>query len=124
MAKKDMPEGIKEDWRTIYLCETREQALAVINYSYSCRISTYHDAMIIGDPDHCIPKRFFGSVAVSKADAMQYVISLIDNEYMISKDGKQLALQLYICERVEKGRYDRKTHKAKPDRTIRICWIG
>lgn len=124
MSKKDMPQGIKDEWRTVYLCESVEQALAVINYSYQCRVSVNHDAMIIGDVDHCIPKRFYGSVAISKADALQYVARMIDNKNMTTKDGAKLALQLYIVERVETNRYDRKTLKPKPDRTIRTCWIG
>ncbi len=123
MAKKDMPVGIKEDWRTVYLCETREQAEAVINYSYSVRLSTFHDAMIVGDPDHFFAKRFFGSVALSKADALKYIAQVIDNEHM-TKDGLKLALRLYISEKVETNRYDFKKHENKPDRAVRTCWIG
>jgi hypothetical protein len=124
MAKKDMPQGIKKnDWQTIYLCETLEQAQAVIGYSYLIRVNTSHDAMIIGDADHYIPNRFHGSVAISKADALKYVEDVMGRG-MTGKDGAQLALKLYITERHETGRYDYKKHQPKPDRTIRTCWIG
>ena len=124
MAKKDMPQGVKDDWRTVYLCESLEQAEAVINYSYACRVCVNHDAMIVGDPGHCIHNRFYGSLEVSKVDALKHVRNIIDNKHMTSKEGHTLALQIYIVERVETNRYDYKNHKAKPDRTIRTCWIG
>jgi len=122
MAKKDMPQGVKDDWRTVYLCETIEQAKAVINYSYFVRVNTMHDAMIVGDSEHYLQDRFIGSVPVSKPDAFKHVEDVMRT--METRDGRKLALRLYISERHETGRYDYKKHQSKPDRTIRTCWIG